>query len=465
MAKTFNENAEETILAILFKDASLYSIVEDILEKDTFGWQPFGIIYQSIERIVKKDGYPDIVAIETDLENRGWLDSISIMSNGLRGRDVLEYLQSKRVDNYALETLAYQVQDLYAYRKIVALADNMKRWIEQKDPLPPAEVLAKMDLESGKIATFSGAKSNALKNSKDVAKASHEQFERASNGEQVYISTGIDAWDDFTGGLYPSRLYMISAASNDGKSSLALNIVNNLSVENGRKVFLLTFESSAEEVNNKLIQIRTGIPSIRIEKGELRSEEVESYKQAVKDLADAPIIYDDSSELILPLLRTKIRKAVAAGAELVIIDQLEQLMIGGGGDNQAEHIRINYMAYRVKAYAREMNVPIILIHQMNRSADSGMNRGKFVDVNLSDLSQAGEKPCDAVLMIRHKKSNQKIIETFFVWVKGRQNGKGQRQVQFIGERLLFKDIPGTTKYAPIDETIPMWAEEESEITQ
>ena len=137
------------------------------------------------------------------------------------------------------------------------------------------------------------------------------------------------------------------------------------------------------------------------------------------------------------------------------------MLIGAGGDNQPEYIRINYIAYRVKAYAREMNVPIILIHQMNRSADSGQNRGKFVEVGLSDLAQAGEKPCDAVLMIRHKKANQKIIETYFIWAKNRQGKKGIRQVEFQGERLLFKDIPGKSEYPTYDadEQVPMWVME------
>jgi replicative DNA helicase len=349
---------------------------------------------------------------------------------------------------------------MYADRKLIALADDIKRWIESRDRLTPSEILAKVDFETGKIATFTGAKSNALKNARDVAKESYEQFEKTANGENVYIPSGIDAIDDFTNGFFRGRLYMFSAASNDGKSSLALDIVNNLAVDNGRKVFLLTLESSAQEIHNKLIQIRTGIPSLRIEKASIRDEEQEKFRKAYKDISDAPIIYDDSSELILPILRTKIRKAVADGAELVIIDQLEQLLIGGGGDTQAEHIRINYIAYRVKAYAREMNVPIILIHQMNRSADSGQNRGKFVDVTLADLAQAGEKPCDAVLMIRHKKMNQKIIESYFIWVKNRQGKKGQRQVEFVGERLLFKDIEGKSEFKPHDgmqEELPDWA--------
>ena len=65
---------------------------------------------------------------------------------------------------------------------------------------------------------------------------------------------------------------------------------------------------------------------------------------------------------------------------------------------------------------------------------------------MARLSQAGEKPADAVLMIRHKKSGQKFLETYFHWVKNRQGRKGVRKVEFDSEHILFRDIPGTTEF-------------------
>jgi len=175
--------------------------------------------------------------------------------------------------------------------------------------------------------------------------------------------------------------------------------------------------------------MRTGISQIRIEKGLLSKEELSTYATALKEVADSPIMYDDSSEITLPLLRTKIRKAVADGAKAIFIDQLEQIMLGGSGDTQAEHIKLNYICYRLKAYQREQNVPIIIVHQRRKASQEGGNK----DPELADLYQAGGKAPDAVFMVRTKK------DPAIFCVKNRQGAKGKRSVGWDGSKILFYD--------------------------
>ena len=438
MAQTYNENIELQTLACLFKDGSLYPIVEDILEKKAFGWKPFGLVFQSIKDIVDSDLYPDVETVSTDLDRKGMLDAVSISSSGLRGKDALVFMKGMDVNVEQLESYAYQVLELRANRQILSLAEDMKSGVESGKR--PIEILSDMDLKSGKIAAFVGAQSKNTRNAKDVAMASVEQFEDASNGNSKYISTGLSAWNDFTNGLYPQRLYMIAARTNEGKSALVQNLINNIAIEDGIMVKLFSLEMSAEEIHNRLVQIRTGISPLRIETGKLRDSEIEPYKEATKIISNSPIIYDDSSELSLALLRTKIRKAKANGVRVVFIDQLEQLSIGGSGDSQPEYIKINYISYRLKAFSREMDIPVVVVHQMNRSGE-GSQGDKEVDPLLSQISQAGEKACDAILLIKNNKSG-----AYFYWGKNRQGRKGRREVNWNGERILFSDIPGSSEF-------------------
>lgn len=438
MAQTFNENIELQTLACLFKDGSLYPIVEDILEKKAFGWKPFGLVYQSIKDIVDSDLYPDVETVSTDLDRKGMLGAISIASNGLVGKEALDFMKSMDVNVDNLESYAFQTQELHASRQIIALADDMKKGVESGKR--PIEILSDMDLKSGKIAAFVGAQSKNTRTAKDVATSSVEQFEDASNGKSRYISTGLSAWDDFTNGLFPQRLYMVAARTNEGKSALVQNLINNIAIENNIMVKLFSLEMSAEEIHNRLVQIRTGISPLRIEQGKLRDNEIEPYKEATKIISNAPIIYDDSSELSLALLRTKIRKAKASGVKVVFVDQLEQLTISGAGDSQPEYIKINYISYRLKAFSREMDIPIVVVHQMNRSGESNQ-ADKDADPTLAQIAQAGEKACDAILLIKNNKSGAS-----FYWGKNRQGRKGKREVQWNGERILFSDIPGTSEF-------------------
>jgi len=439
MAQTFNDNLELSSLAAIFKDGSLYSVVEDILEPSSYGYAPYGIVYKAIRNVVGNDLYPDIVTIEGELDRMGLLEAVSILSTSLRGRDALKYISTFDVNVDALEYYALSIQEFQAIRKLITLQSEMGKQIEAGRR--PAEILSNIDIETGKIAVSIGAQSKNVRTAFDVARESVDLFKKATDGKSLLIPTGFSFWDDFTNGLCPQRLYMIAARSNEGKTALAENITYNISVVGKIPVHYFSLESSAEEVNNRLIQIMTGISPLSIERGVLNEEEKELYRAANARLSQSVHTYDDSPELSLALLRTKIRKAVAGGARVIIIDQLEQLVIGGAGDSQAEYIKLNYIAYRVKAYAREMNVPIIILHQLNRSSESGENRNKEVDLTLADLAQAGEKPCDAILMLRTK-TNPCIY-----WVKNRQGKKDKRPIKWLGSHIRFSDLEGYSEFS------------------
>ncbi len=448
MANAYNETIEIAPISCLLRNPSLYPVIEDTISRKSFGWPSFGLMLQVYKDLVSDDILPDKLSVIAELERREQLSSISIPSKGLKGKDAIDYMENLAdVNPDNIESYAYQVQRYYSFRQLQSTIDKIKSKLDAtKDNPNPLDILSELDIETGKIAIQMGARSQNIKLAKDVALTVINEFKEATAGKSKYISTGLSAWDDFTNGLYPGRLYIVAAVSNDGKSSLVQNILYNISVEKDIKGCLISLEAEAAEVYRKIIQRITGISALRIESGDVSEEELPLMKNAVEKIGRSQIIFDDSSELILPLLRTKIRKAVSDGAKYVIVDQLEQILLGSAGDTKDDHIKLNFISYRIKAFAREMDIPIILVHQMNRSIDSGQNRGKNVDPQIQDLSQAGEKAADAVLMIRHKKNKQVILETYFWWVKHRQGRKGVRKVDFIAKNILFKDIPGQSEF-------------------
>ncbi len=438
MAKTYNENIEAHVISILFKDGSLYSVVEDVLEKNSFGWVPFGNIFQAIGEIVETDLYPDIDTIAHHLERRNLLNSISIPLTKITGREALDYLKEMDSNPELIENYAFQISELRGGRQLAALADKIKKNLDAGKR--PIEILAMMDFESGKISAYVGSPSQNTRTAKDVAESNVKQFNDTLNGKSRYIETGLKFWDDFAGGIAP-RFYLIASEQNEGKTTLVNNLIYNLAVDREEskkvKVKLFTFESSAEEINNKLVQRQTGISQIRIEKGELSESELPLYKTALERISKSPIVYDDSPEISLPLLRTKIRKAVADGTEVIFIDQIEQIQIGGSGDSQPDHIKINYITYRLKAYQREMDVPIVAVHQNKKVTGQGgaEHRSKVYDYQLNDLSQAGGKAPNAVIMVRTTK------DPAIFWVKNREGKKGKRSLGWEGKFLRMYDLP------------------------
>lgn len=437
MAKTYNENIEAHVISILFKDGSLFSVVEDMLEKPSFGWVPYGIIYESFKETIESDLYPDIDTISHYLERKSLLEKINIPNTKLFGRDALDHLKNMDSSPELIENYAFQISELRAGRQLNALSEKIKKGVEEGKR--PIEILSMMDFESGKISAYVGSPTQNTRTSKDVAEKNIQQFQDTINGKSRYIETGLKFWDEFAGGIAP-RFYLIASEQNEGKSTLVLNLIHNIAVnpEEAKKVKvkLFTFESSAEEINNKLVQRQTGISQIRIEKGQLSEEELNKYQTALGKISKSPIVYDDSSEITLPLLRTKIRKAVADGAKVIFIDQIEQIMIGGSGDSQPEHIKINYISYRLKAYQREMDVAIIAVHQNKKVSGQGgsEHRDKIYDYQLNDLSQAGGKAPNAVVMIRTTR------KPAVFWVKNREGKKGKRELGWEGDFLRMYDV-------------------------
>jgi replicative DNA helicase len=106
--------------------------------------------------------------------------------------------------------------------------------------------------------------------------------------------------------------------------------------------------------------------------------------------------------------------------------------------NLSRHVIYDFISYRLKAFAREFNVPIFLAHQMNRSADQ--KDAKNNELSLANLNEGGERAADSILFIRHEKENQEIKKSWFYWVKNRQGRKGRKQVNFIGQRITFEDM-------------------------
>jgi len=278
-----------------------------MLEKNSFGWVPFGNIYEAICDVVESDLYPDIDTVAHNLERKNLLNSLTIPATKITGREALDYLKDMDSSPDLIENYAFQISELRGGRQLAALADKMKKNLEAGKR--PIEILAMMDYESGKISAYVGSPSQNTRTSKDVAENNIKQFQDTLNGKSRYIETGLKFWDDYAGGVAP-RFYLIASEQNEGKSTLVNNLIYNLAVDREEtkkvKVKLFTFESSAEEINNKLVQRQTGISQIRIEKGELSENELGLYQNALEKISKSPIVYDDSSEITLPLLRTKI---------------------------------------------------------------------------------------------------------------------------------------------------------------
>lgn len=222
---------------------------------------------------------------------------------------------------------------------------------------------------------------------------------RLGGVETIGLPTGFWRLDDYLGGLQPDSLYLIGARTGMGKTSLALDIALNVARQNQRVLFY-SLEMTAERLANRLLSRMTDIPGGKIVRGKLDDQEYRVVKQASTELADIPLAIADStfgSEALMDHSETLAEKASVGDGPplgLIVIDYASLLR-----DPQkfGENERVGRISNNIRALARpdHLNIPIILLVQLNREADRRENHIP----TLSDIRDSGSLEQDAHAVI------------------------------------------------------------------
>ena len=435
----YSSDMEESVLCCVLNDGSLYNILVDICNEKDFWYQPYSWLWATFQRLYERNSNIDIITVQDELQRVRNFESFSTFDGEYSGYDALLYLKNKPnvvLDNY--ESYGKQVKDDSNKRRIQEIVNKSLGWINQGND--SSSILTNLELELGKISAFCGTNIKSIKNISDAVDEAVEETTLASLSKGKFIDTGIKALDEITGGLFPGQLTTIAARQGLGKSSLALSIAMNVAINNEikRKVGIFTLEMSSTEYVNRMIYALSGIDSLRLKKGIIYKDERSKYEEAVNKIKDSGnIVIDDTSNITMSMIRNKLRKMKEWGIEVAVIDQMG--LIADRFPNEQEHVRVDRLSYLLKNLAREFDISIINIQQMNRSIES-IQRVKFKEPQTSDLAQAGESSPDLIIMITHEMQNKVILKSKLWIVKNRNGAMGSVDVKFDAKRTLFRDL-------------------------
>jgi replicative DNA helicase len=252
--------------------------------------------------------------------------------------------------------------------------------------------------------------------------------------------TGFRDLDRMLAGLHPTNLLIVAARPGMGKTSLILNIAQNVAV-NDVPVGIFSLEMSREEIVTRMLCAQGRIDSQRLRSGRLAESDFSKLSNAASVLYKKPIYVDDSPGLTVTEIRAKARRMRRRpGLGLVIVDYL-QLMQGSGGENRQQEIAL--ISRSLKSLARELDIPIIAVSQLNRSLESREEKRP----RLGDLRESGaiEQDADVVMFIyRHEYYHPEAQETKGIAevniAKHRQGAVGRVDMTFLPEFTLFADM-------------------------
>ncbi len=432
--------AEEALLGGIMLDNSSLVQVSDYVREDDFYRPGNREIFKSILALAKNHEPIDLVTVADHLKQRQKLDEV-----GGSG-----YLASL-VDN------VHTAANLSAYARIVKNKSVLRSLIETA-----TEIVEK---SYGEVEDVDVLVDRAEKSILDVARKRNQaaitpideivrdsfaaiDIAYRNNRPLTGIPSGFDEIDKMTCGFQNSDLIIIAGRPSMGKTSFALNIAHNAAAhpDDPARVAFFSLEMSKEQLVTRLLCSQSELNAQTIRRGFLKDEDWPKLSDAAAVVSELPIYIDDTPAISAMELRAKARRLQNdKGLDLVIVDYL-QLMRGDGESRERE---ISDISRALKAMAKELEVPVIALSQLNRSVESRIDKRP----QLADLRESGaiEQDADVIMFVYRdevynpdKPENAGLAE---ILIRKQRNGPtGSVTLRFFGEFTTFRNIASGGAY-------------------
>ena len=374
---------ERAVLSAIFFDAERLDGIAEILVADDFSYTP----------------HKNIFAIMLDLRRADLpIDEEFILKYATKARpitqeDILNILTTSPVSD--VQAYANEIRDASTKRKLHSFATKIQE-SSQDDSTKTQDIIDYLQSELYKISNTHQARD--FRDSKEISKATLEYIEAMKargNHLLIGVDTGFASLNKMTTGFGNGDLIIVAARPAMGKTTLVLNMAQK-ALDTGRGVAFFSLEMPAEQLMLRMLAAKTSIALQDLRVGHLQDFEWENLTKAVDIMSKSPLFIDDGSILTIHQLRTKLRKIKSKHPEigLAVVDYL-QLMSGEG--NRDRHQEVSEISRGLKMIARELEMPIIALSQLNRSLESRSDRRPM----LSDLRESGsiEQDADIILFV------------------------------------------------------------------
>ncbi len=380
-----NVEAEQAILGGIMLDPDALGNVIEIIEPQDFYHEAHQVIYQQILNLFERGDPIDVIALTESLQTRQLLERCGGVSyiNGLT--DIV--VTSANIAYYAKI-----VKEKATLRKLIQVTGDIFSRCFELD----TEVDAFLDEVEKQIFDISENKIHPdYYPIREVVKESFEQIEKLTQDKKFVtgVPTGFDDLDRLTAGFQPSDLIIVAGRPGMGKTAFALNIAQHCASKHGIGVGIFSLEMSKNQLVTRMLCSEAQVDSQRLRRGYIELPEMQRLIQAAGKLSEVPILIDETATTVLEIRATARRMMAESGIGLIIVDYL-QLMKGRAGAERREQ-EISEISRSLKILAKELNVPIIAISQLNRRVEDRRDRRP----ELADLRESGAIEQDADLII------------------------------------------------------------------
>ncbi|HHT9119638.1 MAG TPA: replicative DNA helicase [Candidatus Hypogeohydataceae bacterium YC41] len=419
--------AEASLLGAMLLDNGVIDVILQYVNKDSFYKTAHRELFETIIELHEKGQGVDPLLLKEELKRKGTLEQVG----------ELEYLMELEESVHAVANAEYYarlVRDISVKRGLIEAAIKIK-----KEAYNSKEDLDEI-LDKSERLIFELAQKRFNKETSHIADLISETFHILQKGEEgklIGLSTGFKDLNDLTCGLQPSQLIVVAGRPSMGKTSFVLNIVEHVGVMEKVPVVFFSLEMSAQQLVQNVLCSSAKLNAHHVRKRCISRDEWTKLTAAASFITDAPIFIDDSPGLTIMELRAKARRLKAQkGIKLVAVDYL-QLLDPPRAENRQQEVSI--ISRGLKALARELEVPVIAISQLNRAVEAREDHRP----RMSDLRESGsiEQDADLVLLLHREgmydpEKNPRLTEVIIA--KQRNGPTDTVKLTFLTECMRFE---------------------------
>ncbi|MDR2026803.1 MAG: replicative DNA helicase [Prevotellaceae bacterium] len=431
---------EEAVLGALMIEKGAIVDIQGLLVPESFYLETHQKIYEAVVNLSLRHEAVDIYTVATELKRSDNLEFVG-------GAYYLSQLSGKVGSAAHIEYHAKIVAQKYIQRKLIEVSSEIQR--EAFDD--KTDVNDQLDSAQQKI--FEIAEHNMRSETRlisSVVEQTIAEMEIASARGDGFsgIPSGFTSLDRLTSGWQSSDLIIVAARPAMGKTAFVLSMARSVAVDFNKGVAFFSLEMSAVQLVKRLMISETGISSEKIKTGKLETHEWHQLDTKIQALTEAPLYIDETPALSIFEFRSKARRLVQNHKiELIIIDYL-QLMTGPPEANSMREQEVSAISRSLKAIAKELNVPIIALSQLNRAVETRAGNKR---PQLSDLRESGaiEQDADIVAFIHRpeyygfiedENGNSLIGIAEIILAKHRNGAVGDVKLKFRREEAKFYDL-------------------------
>ena len=382
---------EEAVLGALLIDKDGLTSVMDVLSADSFYSEAHKSIYKAIMELFQRNQPVDLLTVTEQLRLSGELEQVG-------GAYYLVQLTNRVASSANIEYHARIVSQKHIQRELIRVSTTVIK-DAYEDTTDVFDLLDKAEQDLFDI-TQNNLKKGASSMSSLAAEVQKKYEEAATQKSGVSgVPSGFHELDKVTSGWQPSDLIIVAARPGMGKTSFTLALARNAAADFKKPVAFFSLEMSAVQLAQRLISLEGEISGPKIRNGKLEPYEVQQLNATINKVSEYPIFIDDTPGINIFELRAKCRRLKSQyDIQMVIIDYLQLMTAGGDKKNGNREQEISTISRGLKGLAKDLNIPVMALSQLNRTVES---RGSSKKPQLSDLRESGaiEQDADIVSFI------------------------------------------------------------------